>query len=76
MNGQLIPKERLGAKLNEELSKRMVWTVYFEADEASNFDDTTYSIDTIQGLGAKVFWITPQVRKELNDEQLAPVPHR
>jgi hypothetical protein len=76
VNGPLIPKDELATKLKEEFSKRMVWTVYFEADDASNFGNTTYSIDTIQGLGAKVFWITPQVRKELNDEQAAILPHR
>jgi hypothetical protein len=26
--------------------------------------DTVYAIDTIQGLGAKVLWITPRMRAE------------
>lgn len=68
VNGQPVPMGELRAKLSEELGKRMVWTVYFEADNDCAFVDAIYSIDTIQGLGAKVVWITPHLREELNSE--------
>jgi hypothetical protein len=42
----------------------MVWTEYFEADNASLFQETAFAIDTIQRLGAKVIWITPKMREE------------
>jgi hypothetical protein len=52
--------------LQEELGRRAVWTVYFEANEDCTFMNATYTFDTIQGLGAKVVWITPRIRQELN----------
>jgi len=68
LNGQLIPADQLRMRLSQELGKRMVWTVYFEADERSTFMSAMYSFDTIQGLGAKLVWITPDIREELNKE--------
>jgi biopolymer transport protein ExbD len=70
VNGHPVPKEELRTKLSEELAKRIVGTVYFEADDNCEFADAAYSIDTIQGLGARVIWITPQVREELNRETI------
>jgi biopolymer transport protein ExbD len=64
INGQPVKREELEAKLKEELSKEMVWTVYFEADYDCLFMDATRAIDAIQGLGAKVIWITPKTREE------------
>jgi biopolymer transport protein ExbD len=64
VNGQQVEREELEAKLKEELSRQMVWTVYFEADYDCFFSDATFAIDTIQGLGAKVIWITPKSREE------------
>jgi len=43
----------------------MVWTVYFEADYDTMYMDAIYAMDTIRGLGAKLVWITPKVRREL-----------
>jgi hypothetical protein len=43
----------------------MVWTVYFEADYDTLNGDAIYAMGTIQGLGAKLVWITPKVREEL-----------
>jgi biopolymer transport protein ExbD len=68
VNGQWVPKENLRTKLSEELGKRMVWTVYFEADNASTVADTICAMDTIQRLDAKLVWITPAVREELNKD--------
>jgi biopolymer transport protein ExbD len=60
VNGELIKPENLQQKLREELGRRIVWTVYVEADRDSVFEDTVHVMDTIQGLGAKVFWITTE----------------
>ena len=46
----------------------MVWSVYYEADRETLFGDTVYTIDTIQGLGARVIWITPRMREEWKRE--------
>ena len=46
------------------MKKRVVWAVYLEADPDTPFADTVYRIDTIQGLGAQVIWITPKMREE------------
>lgn len=63
LNGQAVERELLPLKLQEELGKRVVWTVYFEADNGTSFEKTVYVIDTIQGLGAKAIWITPKMRE-------------
>jgi hypothetical protein len=44
----------------------VTWDVYFEADGSCPFAEAIYSIDTIQGLGANLIWITPRIREELN----------
>ena len=64
LNGHPVKREELEARLKEALSRQMVWTVYFEADSDCLFMDATSVIDTIQGLGAKVIWITPKTRRE------------
>jgi biopolymer transport protein ExbD len=64
-NGHLVPREALRANLQRELNRRMVWTVYFEADGDALNMNAIYAMDTIQGLGAKLVWITPKVRQEL-----------
>jgi biopolymer transport protein ExbD len=65
INGRPVPREFLGASLQQELSHRMVWTVYFEADPDALYMDAIYAMDTIRGCGAKLVWITPKVRKEI-----------
>jgi biopolymer transport protein ExbD len=62
INGKAVKREELEAKLREELGRRTEWTVYVEANPDSMFADTVYAIDTIQGLGGKVVWITPKMR--------------
>jgi biopolymer transport protein ExbD len=66
VNGKVVAQEDLRAMLQEELGRRAVWTVYFEANEECAFMNATYAFDTIQGLGAKVVWITPRIRQELS----------
>ena len=68
INGQQVPREALRARLQKELSRRTVWTVYFEADYDTLNMDAIYAMDTIQGLGAKLVWITPKVREELQQK--------
>ena len=69
LNGELTKPENLEQKLKEELNRRIVWTVYVEADRDSVFEDTVHVMDTIQGLGAKVFWITPRMREEWSERR-------
>jgi biopolymer transport protein ExbD len=63
VNGKVI-KQELEKALREELGQCVEWTVYVEADNDTPFMDTVYAIDTIQGLGGKVVWITPRTRAE------------
>jgi biopolymer transport protein ExbD len=70
VNGREVPKDGLGTKLQQELRSRVEWTVYFEADYDTLNGNAIYAMDTIQGLGAKLVWITPQVRKELEEQTL------
>ena len=64
VNGEAVPREELRSKLQEELLRRGIWVVYFEADGNCLYMDAAYAIDTIQGLGAKLIWITPKTREE------------
>ena len=68
ISGQKVERDTLGTKLNKELGRRAGWTVYFEAAPDDPFMDTAYVIDTVQGLRAKVVWITPKMREALNQE--------
>ena len=64
VNGKAIKTKDLDVALKDQLGRRAVWTVYVEADPNSMFADTVYAIDTIQGVGGKVVWITPKMRAE------------
>ena len=65
VNGQLVSREGLRGRLKQELDRRMVWTVYFEADNDTLNMNAIYAMDTIQGLGAKLVRITPKIREQL-----------
>lgn len=67
VNGKPIDRKELHSKLLESLSKQIVWTVYFEAHEDCTFQEAAYAMDAIQGLGAKVVWITPKIREALTE---------
>lgn len=69
VNGQPVKRNELGAKLREKLGKQMVWTVYLEAENDCSYMDAVYAMDTIQGLGAKLMWITPRTREEWEQKQ-------
>jgi biopolymer transport protein ExbD len=70
VNGRPVPREELRTKLKEELSRQIVWTVYLEADSDCPFMDAVDAMDTIQGLGAKLVWITPKTREEWNSSNV------
>ena len=63
VNGKQVPREELRSRLQEELLRRGVWVVYFEADGNCLYMDALNAMDTIQGLGAKMIWITPKTRE-------------
>ena len=65
INGEEIKRDDLRTKLLERLGGREGWTVYFEADNDTLFSDDLDAINTIQACGAKVVWVTPKMREEL-----------
>lgn len=73
VNGKQVPREDLRSRLEEELLRRGVWVVYFEADDNCLYMDAVYAMDTIQGLGAKMIWITPKTREEWKHRVLTKV---
>jgi biopolymer transport protein ExbD len=70
LNGHPVGREELQAELKKELSRQMVWTVYLEANPDCLFMDVAYAMDTIQGLGAKLVWITPKTREEWKQKSI------
>jgi biopolymer transport protein ExbD len=75
VNGELVAREALAARLRQELNHRLVWTVYFEADYDTLNMNAIYAMDVIQGLGAKLIWITPRVREELRNGERSDRSH-
>jgi len=71
INGEPVPRDGLRTRLQQELNKRLVWTVYFEADYDTLNMDAVYAMDTIEGLGATLVWITPKVREEWRQKESA-----
>ena len=72
VNGEEVERSSLRTKLLERLSRRAVWTVYFEADSDTVYMDDIYAIDTIQGCDAKVIWVTPKMREEWQHKEQSP----
>lgn len=69
LSGEPIERENLERRLKQQLNTRLAWVVYFEADENSLYMDAAYTIDAIQGLGAKAIWITPKMRAEIEESR-------
>lgn len=69
VNGEQVARESLGARLRQELNHRSVWTVYFEADYDTLNMNAIYAMDTIQGFGGELVWITPRTREELQQKR-------
>jgi len=72
VNGEEVERGSLRTKLLALLSRRVEWTVYFEADFDTLYMDDIYAIDTIQGCGAKLIWITPKMREEWRHKEQSP----
>jgi len=72
VNGEEVKRGSLRTKLLEHLSRRVEWTVYFEADFDTLYMDDIYAIETIQGCGAKLIWITPKMREEWRHKEKSP----
>jgi len=73
VNNKPVKRAALREALLNELNHRMVWTVYFEADSDALNMDAIYAMDAIQGLGARLIWITPKTRLELQQRGLGQV---
>ena len=74
INGHEVSRADLHAKLIEQLSRRVEWTVYFEAAPDVAYGEAIYAIDTIQGCGANLNWITPKMREAWQQESKESVP--
>jgi len=66
VNGQAVAREQLRARLQDELSHRSLWIVYFEGDEDVAYGQVVYAVDTIRGLGAQAYFLSPRIRAEFN----------
>jgi biopolymer transport protein ExbD len=71
INGEAVKWDDFERKLRAELGRRAEWTVYVEADNNTAFMGTVHVIDTVQALGGKVVWITPQTRAEWKKQNQA-----
>jgi biopolymer transport protein ExbD len=71
VNDEEVERSSLRAKLLEHLSRRVEWSVYFEGDDDTLYMDDIYAMDTIQGCGAKIIWITPKLREEWRQKELS-----
>lgn len=65
MNGEEVDRNDLPSTLIEQLARRVEWTVYFDADADILYMDAVYAIDVIQGCGAKLIWVTPEMHSPL-----------
>ena len=76
VNGKEVPRDALRETLRHELDRTAVWTVYFEADGDTLNMNAIYAMSVIQNLGAKLVWITPKVREQLEAKKpiFAPSP--
>lgn len=66
VNAQPVERESLRDALTVELRRHPVSTVYFEADEGALTDDAIFAMKAIEDAGGDLVWITPQIRKQLN----------
>ncbi len=69
VNGEEVERGSLRPKLLEHLGRSVSWTVYFEGDADTLYMDDVYAIDTVQGCGAKLTWITPKMREEWKSQE-------
>jgi len=67
VNGQAVAREQLRARLQKELSRRSLWIVYFEGDDDAAYMQVLYAVETIRGLGAQAYFLSPRIRAEFNE---------
>lgn len=65
VNGEEVDRNDLRSTLIKQLGRRVEWTVYFDADADILYKDAVYAIDVIQGCGAKLIWVTPEMHSPL-----------
>jgi len=75
LNDEEVERSSLRAKLLEHLNRRAEWAVYFEGDDDTLYMDDVYAMDTIQGCGAKLIWITPKLREEWRQKRTVHPTH-
>jgi biopolymer transport protein ExbD len=76
INGQDTPRSDLQAKLIEQLNHRVEWSVYFEAEPDVPYAEAVYAIEKIQTCGAKLIWVTPQMREDWQKKSKESEPSR
>ena len=69
VNGQLVARDQLRSRLEQELGRRSFWIVYFEGDEDVGYGQVVYAVDTIRGLGAQAYFLSPRIRADFNQPQ-------
>ena len=68
VNNKPVKREALREALQSELGHRAVWVVYFEADGDALNLDAIYAMDVIRATGARLIWLTPKMRQELQQK--------
>ena len=68
VNNKPVKREALREALQNELNHRAVWVVYFEAEPDALNMDAIYAMDVIRATGARLIWLTPRIREELQQK--------
>jgi biopolymer transport protein ExbD len=67
VNGERVVHDELRNKLLSALrSRKTDWSAYLEADQNATAGEFEYAVGVIREVGARLIWITPEMRKELN----------
>jgi len=66
LNSKQAPREHLQRAIQDELAKRVEWTIYFEAALNARFQDAAFAMDAIQSAHGKLVWLTPAARSLLS----------
>lgn len=66
LNSKQAPREHLQQAIQDELAKRVEWTVYFEAAPNARFQDAAFAMNAIQSAHGKLVWLTPAARALLS----------
>jgi biopolymer transport protein ExbD len=67
VNGEGVAHDELRNKLLSALRTRNAdWSAYLEADQNATAGEFEYAMSVIQEVGARLIWVTPEMREELN----------